>query len=207
MKVITPSFEILHFDDDALDKIERAARICYLSEPKNETSEEFVRRLIIRGHHTPLEMSSVTVKIVCDKGVLGELTRHRLASFNAESTRYVNYSKKGLTFIKPSFWDSDSVDYALWECAMQDAEKSYNRLIANGATPEQARSVLPMSLKTELVLTCNLREWLHIFNLRCSKKSHPQLREIMLPMLKEFYDRLLVVFEDIYKKYFGNDAC
>lgn len=206
MNIINSSFEILDFDDNALEKIERSARICYLSEPKNETSEEFVRRLIRRQHFTPLEMSSVTVRIICDRGVSHELVRHRLASFNQESTRYVNYSKKGLTFIKPSFWETYTTNYASWECAMREAERSYNRLIENGATPQQARSVLPMSLKTELVITCNLREWRHIFNLRCSSKAHPQIREIMLPMLEEFHNRLPVIFDDIYKKYFGKDV-
>ena len=131
MKVITPSFEILHFDDDALDKICMAARTCYKSEPKGEKSNEnLVKKLIANGHHTPLEMSTVTVRIITDRGVLAELTRHRLASFSVESTRYVNYSKKGLEFIKPCFWQEGSMNYESWIDAMTYAELYYMKLIA-----------------------------------------------------------------------------
>jgi thymidylate synthase (FAD) len=200
MKIVKAGYEILDFDDNALEKIERSARLCYLSEPKG-SPENFVRKLIERGHHTPLEMASMTVKFICDRGILAELTRHRLASFNVESTRYVNYNKREMEFIKPCFWDKENPLYEGWYNAMYKAESMYNALIESGAHPEQARSVLPNSLKTEIICTANLREWLHIFNLRCSEKSHPQMREICLPLLKECYARLPVVFEDIYLKY------
>jgi len=204
MKICNSSFEILEFDTDALQKIERAARLCYQSEPAGDP-EDFVRRLIKRGHHTPLEHISITVRIVCDRGVLAELTRHRLASFNVESTRYANYSKdkfgNEITVIKPSFWKEDSSQYDLWLDAMAACEDNYMLLLASGATPEQARTVLPMSLKTEIIMTCNLREMRHILDLRCSAKAHIQIREIMIPLLKEVYARCPVVFEDVYLKY------
>lgn len=214
MKVINSSFEILHFDDDALDKIERAARNCYQSEPKGN-SEEFVKRLIERQHLTPLEFASATVKITCDRGVSHELVRHRLASFQQSSTRYCNYSKKDIEFIKPCFWDFEPINtlqydkwangklsqYQLWLSAMQHAENTYLQLIKSGATPEQARSVLPNSLKTEIIMSANLRELRHILDLRCSAKAHPQIRELCLPLLKEVYARCPVVFEDLYLKY------
>jgi thymidylate synthase (FAD) len=216
MKIVEAGYEILDFDDNALEKIERSARLCYLSEPKG-SPENFVRKLIERGHMTPLEHCSITVKFICDRGVLAELTRHRLASFNVESSRYCNYNKKGFTFIKPYFWNYETgvyqkwsngkkSKYQMWLNAMQYAEATYLDLIADGATPEQARSVLPMSLKTEIIMTCNLREMLHIFNLRCSKYSHPQMRELMLPLLKECYELLPVIFEDIYQRYFTNET-
>lgn len=213
MIICNSSFEVLDFPDNALEKIADSARICYKSEPKNEKSNEnLVRKLIKLQHFTPLEHCSITVKIICDRAIMCELTRHRLASFNIESTRYCNYSKKGLTFIKPCFWDIEPIEsekwnngktglYQTWLTAMYNAEKAYKALIESGATPEQARSVLPNSLKTDIIITANIREWLHIFNLRCSKASHPQMREIMIPILKEFYKRLPVVFEDIYNKY------
>ena len=208
MKVINSSFEILHFDDDAIERIETAARNCYQSEPKGN-SEEFVRRLIERQHLTPLEFASATVKIICDRGVSHELVRHRLASFQQSSTRYCNYSKDKfggeITFIKPCFWDVETTapekwsnglksKYQLWIDAMRNAEFYYMHLMANGATPQEARSVLPNSLKTEIIMSANFREWLHIFKLRCSEKSHIQMREIMIPLRKEFAKRLPVIF-------------
>ena len=199
MKVIEPSFQILHFDDDAIDKIAFAARTCYKSEPKGEKSNEnLVKKLIASGHHTPLEMSTVTVRIITDRGVLAELTRHRLASFSVESSRYCNYSKDKfggeITFIKPCFWQEGSMNYESWIDAMTYAELYYMKLIKSGATPQEARSVLPNSLKTEIIMSANFREWLHIFKLRCSEKSHIQMREIMIPLRKEFAKRLPVIF-------------
>lgn len=216
MKVISPSFEILHFDDDAIEKICIAARTCYQSEPKGN-SEEFVRRLIERQHLTPLEFASSTVKIICDRGVSHELVRHRLASFQQSSTRYCNYSKdkfgNELTFIKPCFWQPEVLkydswhnnqmgSYQLWLNAMQHAEHTYLELIKNGAKAQEARSVLPNSLKTEIIMSCNLRQLRHILDLRCSAKAHPQIRELCLPLLKEVYARCPVIFEDIYFKYY-----
>ena len=206
MKVIEPSFQILHFDDDAIDKIAFAARTCYKSEPKGEKSNEnLVKKLIASGHHTPLEMSTVTVRIITDRGVLAELTRHRLASFSVESSKYCNYSKDKfggeITFIKPCFWQEGSMNYESWIDAMTYAELYYMKLIKNGATPQEARSVLPNSLKTEIIMSCNLRELRHILDLRCSAKAHPQIRELCLPLLKEVYARCPVIFEDIYNKY------
>ena len=206
MNVIEPSFQILHFDDDALERIEIAARNCYQSEPKGDT-EKFVKRLIEREHLTPLEFASATVKITCDRGVSHELVRHRLASFQQSSTRYCNYSKDKfggeVTFIEPYYFKEKNRerDYRNWYDAMRNAEYYYMQLIANGSTPQEARSVLPMSLKTEIIISANLREWLHIFKLRCSEKSHPQMREIAIPLLKEVYARCPVIFEDIYNKY------
>lgn len=200
MKIIEPSFSIIDFPDNALEKIERAGRICYQSESKG-LPEEFVRKLISLGHHTPLEMASVTVEIICDRGVMAELTRHRLASFNIESTRYVNYSKKNIEFIKPSFWNENSDEYSIWLYAMEECEKAYIELLRIGASPQQARSVLPNSLKTNIIMSCNLRELRHILDLRCNSKAHPQIREICLPLLKEVYSRCPAVFRDIYQKY------
>jgi thymidylate synthase (FAD) len=203
VKVIEPSFEVLDFADDALDRVANSARVCYQSEPKDEKSNEnLVRKLIASGHHTPLEHCTATVKIITDRGIMAELTRHRLASFNIESTRYVNYNKKQMEFIKPCFWSNldanynVSYNYTIWERQMQSAEQAYIDMLSLGATPEQARSVLPMSLKTEIIMSANFREWLHVFNLRCSGKAHPSIREIMIPLRDEFAKRCPVIFGD-----------
>ena len=165
----------------------------------------FISRLIKTGHHTPLEMASATVEITCDRGVSHELVRHRLASFNQESTRYCNYEKaqfdNEITVIRPFFWKTNSALYSDWHRGMVNAESVYFDLLSLGATSQEARSVLPNSLKTSIIMTANMREWRHIFKLRCSKQSHPQMVQIMRPLLKEFYTRSPVIFEDIYLKY------
>ncbi|MGE0090797.1 MAG: FAD-dependent thymidylate synthase [Bacteroidales bacterium] len=209
MKIIDPSFEIL-FDekhDYSLQKIEIAGRTCYKSENKitDDSASGFVRKIIASGHHSVIEHVYKTVKFICDRGVSHELVRHRLASFSQESTRYANYSKdkfgNEITVIRPYFWNENDDRYSIWLESMRMAEESYLKLIKVGARPEEARSVLPNSLKTEIVVSCNIREWRHILNLRCSNAAHPQIRQIMLPLLKEFYDRYSVLFDDLYAKH------
>ncbi|MBF0572237.1 MAG: FAD-dependent thymidylate synthase [Desulfamplus sp.] len=209
MKIIEPYFEILMMAEtkDIYRHLELAARNCYKSEEHiaEGTAEEFLERILKSGHESVIEHISITVRIVCDRGVLAELTRHRLASFSVESTRYANYSKdkfgSEITFIKPFFWQENSPEYKEWEKAMEASEKAYMNLIKNGAKAQEARSVLPNSLKTDIIITANIREWLHIFNLRCSKASHPQMRQIMIPLLAEFNKRLPVLFGSVYNKY------
>ena len=192
MRVIEPSFEILAFPTD-LSLIEIAGRTCYKSESKGDP-DKFVKKIIDSQHLSVIEHLVATVKIITDRGVLAELTRHRIASFSVESTRYVNYNKKEMEFIKPSFWQEDSEAYRAWEEHMLDCDYMYDYLLHIGATPEQARSVLPNSLKTEIIMTANFREFLHIFKLRCSEKAHPQIREIMIPLREEFKKRCPVIF-------------
>ncbi len=209
MKVISPSSKIMTpIDGDSMMKsIELAGRTCYKSEDKITavSAVAFNERILSSGHHSVIEHVNITVKFVCDRGVTHELVRHRLASYSQESTRYANYSKdkfgKEITVIRPLFWSENSFEYAEWHRAMESAEKSYMRLIELGAQPEQARSVLPNSLKTEIVMTCNIREWRHVLMLRCSHAAHPQMREITLQLLSEFNQKLAVLFGDIYSKY------
>lgn len=191
--------------EEMLRRIEVAGRTCYKSEDKitPESAEEFVRMIIKRGHHSVLEHESVGVRIVCDRGVSHEIVRHRLASYSQESTRYCNYSKDKhggeVTFIAPGFlWETGGDPcHDEWVRAMEAAEKSYLTLLRYGASPQGARSVLPNSLKTELVMTANLREWRHFFTLRTANAAHPQMREIARPLLGEFRDRIPVVFSDV----------
>ncbi len=190
-----------------LANLELAGRTCYKSEDRitPDSAAAFVRRIIASGHHSVIEHASVSVRFVCDRGVSHELVRHRLAAFSQESTRYANYAQDRfggeITVIRPLFWRPDSPAYALWRAAMAQAEASYLELLSQGARPQEARSVLPNSLKTEIVMTANLREWRHVFNLRCSKAAHPQIREIMLPLLVRLQGDLPAVFEDLFQKY------
>lgn len=186
--------------------IEEYGRTCYKSEDHitEESADGFVRRILRKGHESVIEHEKLTARIICDRGVSHELVRHRLASYSQESTRYCNYSKgkfwKELTFIRPCFWPNDSLQYNLWRSAMSTAEGVYMYLLENGAKPEEARSVLPNSLKTEVVMTANLREWRHFFRLRCAPAAHPQMREISNQLLAQAYAALPVIFEDIVKE-------
>jgi thymidylate synthase (FAD) len=143
------------------------------------------------------------VRIICDRGVTHELVRHRLASFSQESTRYANYGSGRfggeITVIRPCFWPEDSAPYALWRKAAEDAERAYMELLKGGATPQQARTVLPNCLKTEIVVTCNIREWRHIFALRCDVAAHPQMREIALPLLARMHARAPELLADLFE--------
>jgi thymidylate synthase (FAD) len=201
VKIIEPDFSVeMGFNSAtlALWKIERAGRVCYKSEGAmdEQSAPAFVRKIINNGHHSVLEHGTTTVYIICDRGVSHELVRHRLASYSQESTRYVNY-KEGITVIKPSTIEQGTSLYALWLSAMLQAEESYRRLIETGASPQEARSVLPNSLKTEIVVTANFREWRHIFKLRCSKAAHPDMRYIMCKVRDHFVSVLPAVFDEI----------
>lgn len=205
MKEIRPSFEIMDDIDGAkiLQKLERCGRVCYKSEDKitEGSAEKFIGMILKSGHESVLEHEKLTVKFICDRGVTHEIVRHRIASYSQESTRYCNYSKdkfgNELTFIRPCFWADDSEEYAVWKQAMEEIEKTYVILISLGAKPEEARSILPNSLKTEIVCTMNLREWRHFFRLRTAERAHPQIREISVALLDELKKRIPVIFDDI----------
>jgi len=206
MKIIKPSYEILAImPEKPLEYIERAGRTAYKSEDKigPGTAEAFVRMILQLGHESVIEHASMSVHFVCDRGVSHELVRHRLCAFTQESTRYCNYGKDKfggeLTFIRPPFWPGeDQLQLSeVWEQSMTQAESWYLGFIDQGVQPQEARSVLPNSLKTEIVVTANLREWRHIFRLRTSDKAHPQMREIMRPLLAECRQRIPVLFDDV----------
>jgi thymidylate synthase (FAD) len=206
MNIIAPSYTIMTpIDGPAmLRTIEAAARTCYKSEAgaTPESAPDFVRKLVhVRKHESVIEHVSVSVRFVIDRGVSHELVRHRLAAFSQESTRYCNYSadKFGheITVIQPPFWPQNSLSYLLWQQACEAAEMSYFSLLNEGASPQQARSVLPNSLKTEVVMTANLREWRHVLRLRASAAAHPQMQQIMRPLLIDFKTCLGPVFDDI----------
>ena len=205
MKIINPSVELVDDFDAAavMRKIERAGRVCYKSEGniKPESAEKFIRGIIKRGHESVIEHAAVSFKIVCDRGVTHEIVRHRLASYSQESTRYCDYSagKFGgeLTFIRPCFWSEDDENFHTWRTTMELVERNYLALRANGARPEEARSILPNSLKTEIFVTMNLRELRHFLKLRTAQAAHPQMRQIALKMLDILVEKLPAVFADI----------
>lgn len=192
-----------------LEKIEKVARTCYKSEEKIQegSAAKMVASLIKSGHEAMLEHASVTVKFVVDRGISHELVRHRLASFAQESTRYCNYSKDDfgseITFIIPEYLDYKSAGWNTWKETMKACEDSYFKLLDIGLTPQEARAVLPNSLKTEVVMTANLREWRHFFKLRAlgtTGKPHPQMLEVIVPLLEDFKQMIPVVFDDLVVK-------
>lgn len=205
MRIIEPYFEILDELDGKkmLQKIERIGRVCYKSEDliTEDSAEKFIRNILKRGHESVIEHEKISVKMVCDRGVTHEIVRHRVASYSQESTRYCNYQKdkfgNELTFIKPVFWKENSPEYALWKESMQQIEDQYMKLIEMGASAQEARSILPNSLKTEIVVTMNLREWRHFFRLRTASAAHPQIREIAGMVLEEFRRQIPVVFDEL----------
>jgi len=205
MKIINSTFVIeSHLNGDyILKQIERAGRTAYKSEDKitEDSAIKFVSMINDLGHSSVLEHQCVTVRVICDRGISHEIVRHRLASYTQESTRYCNYTKgkfgNEITVINPCFWDENDEKYLIWKQTIESIEVAYNKLIELGATPQEARSVLPNSLKTEIVMTMNLREWQHFFILRTSSNAHPQMREIAIPLLNEFKKRIPFIFEKI----------
>lgn len=205
MKIIEPSVELAQDLNEAeiMKHIERAGRVCYKSESKisDTSAEKFISNIIKSGHESVIEHVSITFKIICDRGISHEIVRHRLASYSQTSTRYCDYSgdKFGgeLTFIKPCFWSENDENYLLWRETMATLEKNYLAMRKAGARPEQARSILPNSLMTEIFMTANLREWRHFLKLRTSKRAHPQMREIALKIFDILNEKLPVIFSDI----------
>ncbi|MFA7156775.1 MAG: FAD-dependent thymidylate synthase [Bacilli bacterium] len=221
MKLIKPSYEIISKFDTAylLQLIEKAGRTCYKSEHKitNDSAKAFIKMILDRHHESVIEHGSMTVRFIIDRGVSHELVRHRLSSFSQESTRYCNYTKdkfdNQLTFIIPTWltdlhpdtyikglnsdFSNSQIGLSEWIDSMFKAEETYNSLIFNGWTAQQARSVLPNSLKTEIVVTSNFRQWRTIFKQRTSLAAHPQMREIMVPLLADVKNRIPIIFDDI----------
>jgi thymidylate synthase (FAD) len=189
--------------DTMLKHIETCGRVCYKSEERigDGSAEAFIRGIIARGHESVLEHCSITVRIICDRGVSHELVRHRLASYSQESTRYCNYSKdkfgNEITVIQPRFLLRKSEAWNAWRDACVTAEEIYFEMLENGCTAQEARAVLPNSLKTEVMMTANIREWRHILKLRTSPAAHPQMREIMSLLYDQLMAYAPVLFDDI----------
>lgn len=207
MKIIEPSVEIIIPNEtrgiDICKHIEKCGRICYKSEGKisDDSYMLFIQKIIERGHEAVLEHFSISVKFVCDRGVSHEIVRHRLASYCQESTRYCNYSKDDfggeITVIKPCYLVKGTKGYSDWKKSCEKAESAYFDMLEFGCTPQEARAVLPNSLKTEIMMTANLREWRHFFKLRCSKAAHPQMREVAFKALVAMQEYVPIIFDDV----------
>jgi thymidylate synthase (FAD) len=215
MRLIKSSIEFIWATENPLQIIERAGRTCYKSEERiaPESAARFVKMLIDNGHEAMIEHASASYRFICDRGVTHEIVRHRLFSFAQESTRYCNYKDEVAFVIPPwlssinegSFTEKDLSDgqssslldepSRIWLQNMLNQEQVYNKLLELGWQPQQARSVLPTSLKTEIVITGNLRQWRQFFRLRCDKSAHPQAREVAYMALKDVKDRIPVVFD------------
>lgn len=203
MQIVEPKVTIIPFDvKGTLMNIERAARMCYKTEGKmgNEPNIPFIKKRIDTGHLSVIEHEKISVIFRIDRGISHELVRHRISAFSQESTRYCNYSKdqfgKEITVIKPFFfWDMES--YMTWREACLFAEKKYFELLQIGCSPQEARNILPNSLKTEIYTTFDIREWRHFFSLRTDLAAHPQMRQVAIPLLLKFKELLPVMFEDI----------
>lgn len=212
MKIIKPYIKIMdEIDHDKiLKKLERCGRTCYKSEDKitEESAARFIKGIVKSGHESVIEHQNITVKFICDRGVSHEIVRHRLASYSQESTRYCNYENE-LIVIEPSYLDENSSvtdsnrinAYSRWKDAIEAVEYLYSKMLESGCKPEEARAVLPNSLKTEVVMTANLREWRHFFKQRCQKAAHPQIRELALALLNYFTYKLPEIFADIWEVY------
>ncbi len=207
MKIVEQSHEVLCISSGPefpLVKLELAGRTCYKSEDRitANSATKFVQMLKDKGHHAMLEFGWIMVKFITNRGVTHEIVRHRLCSFAQESTRYVDYQKE-MEFIRPVWWDSEVTieskvgkAQSMWSIAMEESEEHYKYLRNKGWRPEQAREVLPNSLKTEIVVAANFREWMHIFSLRCAKAAHPQMRALMVPLREELKRVIPVLFEE-----------
>lgn len=207
MKIVKASHEIMGSSGNGIELlklIEYAGRTCYKSTDliTNDSAKKFVKMLIDRGHEAMIEHGFISVKFICDRGVSHELVRHRVASFAQESTRYCNYSKDRfggeITVIDPEFWDEESYEYSVWFNVCANCEEEYLWFMSRpNVTAQMARSILPNSLKTEIVISANPREWRHIFKLRTPSTAHPQMQRLMRPCLDEFKEKFPILFDDI----------
>ena len=205
MQVIEPSWEIWDrkINTDIYRKIEDVARICYKSETNSNNASlgKLTAKLVKSGHEAMLEHDSMSAKFICDRAISHQLVRHRLCSFAQESQRYCNYAldrfDQGVVFVRPYKFKLNTWQYDRWYEAMSYAEKAYMDLLSSGETPEWARSVLPNSTKTELLITANWREWRHIFRLRAAANAHPQMVQLMAQLLKYLKQMIPPLFDDI----------
>jgi len=180
---------------DTLERIERCGRVSWKSEDRITpgSAAKFVKMLMTKKHESVLEQVDATMRFVTDRGVSHELVRHRLASVVQESTRYVNYKKRGVIIIRPTDFELDEEDIAL----LNRIEEHYNKKLASGKTPQQARLFLPTGLKTEVVMKCNMREWRHILSLRTAPDAHPQMISLMKEALGMFQAAVPILFDNI----------
>lgn len=187
----------------ALRHIEWCGRISHRSEEAQSESswERFIKAVVLdHGDWSIVEHVTASVDFMVDRGITHELVRHRLFSFTQESTRFVNYEKKmPPSFIMPDF---SAIPHrtqveSYWKADVQATEQAYKNLIGSGCSPQIARSVFPNALASRIVVTGNLRNWRHLLLMRTTKETHPQFRQVSIPLLKEFQEKIPLLFSDI----------
>ncbi|MGE5391108.1 MAG: FAD-dependent thymidylate synthase [Deltaproteobacteria bacterium] len=208
-QVLVPEDQL---DGEIIKRLERYGRVCYKSENimSSQGNPDFLSGKLKLGHESIIEHEKVTLMFVCDRGITHEIVRHRIAAYSQESTRYCNYSKdkfgREISVIEPYFFKDDPGAYDLWARACQGSEDAYMALLDAGCKAQEARSVLPTCLKTEIVVTYNMREWRHFFRLRCDAASHPQMRQVAIPLLLLFKEHFPALYGDIpYDKSFPRE--
>ena len=211
MNIVTPYAKILTVDGvsyptrengiTALQRIEWCGRISHRTEEAQtqDSWQRFIKAVVLEhGDWSIVEHVSVTVDFLVDRGITHELVRHRLFSFTQESTRFVNYEKKmPPSFIQPEAIETKSANEFIWQNAINFAEKAYIALLKGGCSPQIARSVFPNALASRILVSGNLRNWRHFLIMRTTKESHPQMREVTIPLLAEFKEKIPLFFDDI----------
>ena len=204
MLLIDPKIEVEKVDGKKImQNIERACRTCYRSEDKitDESYKTLLKNCITRGHESVLEHEKITVRMTCDIGVYKDLTRHRIAAFSIESTRYCNYGKDKfngeIKFIKPCNIEKGTKTYELWKNACESIEENYIEMSKLGAKPDELRMILPHSTAAEVTMTADIREWKHILLLRTSNHTHPSIRQLLIPLLLYFKKIMPEIFDEV----------
>lgn len=206
MKATEPSFQIVNPASlkegiESLRLIERFARISHRSEDRQteDSWKRFIEAVVLqRGDWSVVEHASASVILRVDRGFTHELVRHRLFSYTQESTRFVNYLKKGeMEFIKPVGLDENTLSFAAWRSHMEACEQTYYALLETGHPPQIARAILPNSLASTIAMTGNLRSWRWFFLARTTRECHPDMLRVTLPLLEAFKERVPLLFQDI----------
>lgn len=206
MNIIKPYATLMdiHTVEDGvrlLKKIEWCGRISHRAEDKQteDSWKRFIQNVVLEhGDWSIVEHAIATVDFYVDRGITHEIVRHRLFSFTQESTRFVNYAKKiEPNFICPFDENDQEGSQDTWYLAVQLVERAYQELLKEGKSPQLARSVFPNALASRLIVTGNLRNWRHFFIMRTTKEAHPQMREVTIPLLAQFKERIPILFDDI----------
>lgn len=206
IRYVDQSYEIItpltpELGTEMIKNIETTARICYQSESKtDEINEKLIHRLIKSGHHAMFEHGSVQVHITTSRAIANEITRHRMASYAQASTRYIKYNKR-VDIVRGGGWDGLHGEY--FDRAFRASIDAYHMLLNAGVPAEHARDVLPLALATQLMVTANLREWMHIFRQRTDPAAHPDMQALMGAILEEFRANIPIIYEEKYRNYWS----
>lgn len=197
LRVVEPWARLIAHTPAPAELVESAGRTCYKSEPKGNP-DAFVKMILGRKHHSVLEHASASFRFVTDRGISHEIVRHRIASYSQESTRFVNYSADGrmggIQVIVPSTVKPENRHIFLKGYAA--AQEFYQMALDAGEPPQNARALLPTGTKTELVMTCNLREWRHFIALRGAPDAHPDIRLLATSVLSQLREVAAAFFPE-----------